>query len=280
MIPFEIEYYKPASVAEALDTYHRLYSRGKYPVYYAGGTELISMARRSQIHMDAVIDLKGIPECGELGIQAGRVVIGAAVSLTRLAEANPFPLLSQHSRGIADHNSRSRITVGGNIAGKTVYREAVLPLLICDTSLVIARQNGLETVSIHDVFDKELRLNPGEFLVQMLTDEKDAGLPYVSLKKTRFSKIDYPLVSVAAVMKQGRMRVAISGVCDHPFRSKPMEETLRDSSLSPEQRIARAISQLPGPVVSDINGSDEYRIFLLEQALADTIRQLEGEVDS
>ncbi|MFD1435745.1 hypothetical protein ACFQ5F_12625 [Kroppenstedtia eburnea] len=27
MIPFEIEYYKPASVAEALDTYHRLYSR-------------------------------------------------------------------------------------------------------------------------------------------------------------------------------------------------------------------------------------------------------------
>lgn len=56
---------------EAVDIYTRLCSEGKQPLYYGGGTEIISMARTHNIYTDAVIDIKGIPECShwKMGIE-------------------------------------------------------------------------------------------------------------------------------------------------------------------------------------------------------------------
>jgi CO/xanthine dehydrogenase FAD-binding subunit len=41
----------------------------------------------------------------------------------------------------------------------------------------------------------------------------------VTVKKRKVSAIDYPLVTVAALLTNSGTRVAFSGVCAFPFRS-------------------------------------------------------------
>ena len=63
MIPYDFEYYKPSSIQEALNLFVELNKTGRKPVYFSGGTEIITLGRLNLVTGDAVIDLKEIPEC-------------------------------------------------------------------------------------------------------------------------------------------------------------------------------------------------------------------------
>jgi len=51
MIPFDFEYYRPKKIKEAIQLFNRLKSSGREPIYYGGGTEIISMARVHNIYI-------------------------------------------------------------------------------------------------------------------------------------------------------------------------------------------------------------------------------------
>jgi len=224
MIPFDFEYYKPSSMMEAVDTFRLLNTQEKAPLYFNGGTEIITMARRSHIFTEAVIDIKGIPECNTLHIQNEKLVIGASITLTQLEESKIFPLLGRAARKVADHTVRNTLTVGGNICGKITFREAVLPFLLSDSTVVLAGQMGIRNVPINQVFHKTLNLEKEEFLVQLVTDIGYSQLPFMSIKKTKQEKSAYPLISIDSLKKDGQIRFAFSGVCPFPFRSSTIEK--------------------------------------------------------
>lgn len=276
MISFDFDYYKPTSITEAVQLYQQLDNEGKKPLYYGGGSEIITMARLQQVQTEAVIDIKAIPECTIYENKDGQVTIGAAVPLAKVATNPYFPLLSATCKKIADHTSRYHITVGGNLCGHIVYREAVLPFLLADSLVKIASPSGERTVPLNDIFTRSLSLQPGELLVQIFTDEKFTTLPYSSLRKVQQVHIDYPIVTVAALKDGERMRVAFSGLYDYPFRSHKVEAELNDTTLSAAQRIDNAIAQLSAPVLDDIRASAGYRQFVLRNTLAETLEYLEG----
>ncbi|MDD4347083.1 MAG: FAD binding domain-containing protein [Desulfitobacteriaceae bacterium] len=275
MIPFDFEYYKPSSIMEAVDTFRLLNTQGKEPLYYGGGTEIITMARRSHIFTKAVIDIKGIPECNTFNVQNGKLVIGASITLTRLGESDIFPLLGKAARKVADHTVRNKLTLGGNICGKITFREAVLPFLLSDSMVVLAGQRGTRNVPINQVFNKTLNLEQGEFLVQLVIDIEYSQLPFMSIKKTKQEKSAYPLISVDALKKDGQIRLAFSGVCPFPFRSSTIEQILNDKNIPLELRINKALTSLPAPINNNIEASAEYREFVLKNTLTDTIKVLE-----
>ncbi|TCP55736.1 xanthine dehydrogenase molybdenum-binding subunit [Tumebacillus sp. BK434] len=276
MISFDFEYWRPESIADAIQLYQKLAGAGKQPMYYAGGTEIISLARIGQLRTGAVIDLKGIPELNVCQFYGEVLVIGANVTLTRLAEARPFPLLGDTVRHIADHSNRNKITVGGNICGRFVYREAVLPLLLTDTHAVLTGPSGTRQAPLFQLFNGTLNLLPGEILVRLLTPRRDVELPYVTIKKTKLEEIDYPLVRLAAVQTGPWIRVAFSGVSEEPFRSREIEAVLNNASLPLDVRIEQAIRRWPAPILDDILGSAEYRAFVLHNALQDAWAALKG----
>lgn len=276
MINFEFDYYRPSTMKEAVDTFTELRKEGKNPIYYAGGTEIICRARLKQMVFDAVIDIKEIPECNILEIKEGELLIGAAVTLAKISEAGAFPLLDEVCKSAADHTARDKITLGGNICGNTHYKEAILPFLVADSTAVIAGTDGTRRVPLNKVFDKSLQLEAGEFLVQLATDQDYLSLPYTSKKRTRFGKTDYPLVSMAAIKQNNEIRVALSGACDYPFRSREVEKQLSDRYYSIDKRIDKAIHQLPYPISNDLQGSAEYREFILTNMLFDALTTLEG----
>lgn len=87
----------------------------------------------------------------------------------------------------------------------------------------------------------------------------------------------YPLITIAALEIDGEMRMAFSGLCPYPFRSLILENIINNRVLSRQERINQIVNQLPGPILNDVEGSDEYRIFVLTDLLEKVIARLEGD---
>lgn len=276
MISFDFEYYKPTTIEEAISLFVELESQNKEPLYYSGGTEIISMSRMNDIFTKAVIDIKEIPECNIFEVQDNKLVIGSAVTLTKICEANLFPLLARVSRYTADHTSRNKITLGGNICGKIPYRETMLPFLICDSQVVIAGKDGKKALPVSEIFDRKLKLNKGELLVQVITDSIYLDLPYESIKRTKQERIDYPLISIAAIKIGNMIKIGLSGLCAFPFRSLEIEKILNDNNTSIEEKINNVLNHIPYSILNDIQGSSEYRKFVLKNMLSDTLEKVGG----
>lgn len=275
MILFDFEYYKPDSIQEAIDIYQELMTKNKKPVFFSGGTEIITLGRINKLRTGAIIDIKGIPECSYLEVRNNQLIMGAAVSLTRIAETNLFPLLTESAGRVADHTSRGKITLGGNICGNFIYREAVLALLTSESSVTIASPKGLRTVPIMEAFNEQLQLDLGEFLVQAATNISYLNLPHRGVKKTRMDRIGYPLISLAALKVNNHIKIAFSGLCAFPFRSLKIEDEL-NSDRPYKTRIDNAIHNLPAPILNDVEGSADYREFVFRNTLHDTLTHFEG----
>ncbi|MDP5276247.1 FAD binding domain-containing protein [Chengkuizengella axinellae] len=291
MIPFNFEYYKPSSIHEAVQLFQRLDTEEKQPIYYSGGTEIISLARINILYTKAIIDIKSIPECNVLHLEKDQLVLGACLPLTEIEESNFYPLLTKTIQEIADRTARNKITIGGNICGQIFYREAILPFLISNSQVVIAGIHGIKTMPIQQVFHQHLHLKKGEFLVQMITEKADLHLPFISIKKRQQWDTGYPLITVTAAKKPSssfienssnqsltnyeRIQIAFSGLNPFPYRSEEIERDLNQQHLSLEQKVDLATSHLPEPILDDFEGSAQYRKFVMKNTLQHVLSTLE-----
>lgn len=277
MIPFDFAYLRPDSVDEAVAAYAECAREGLSPYYYGGGTEIVTFARSGKVRPGAVIDVKSIPECRILEQEGEAAVFGAGMPLNRVIESGLFPLLSKTAAGVADHTVRNRLTLGGNIAGQLPYREAVLPMLLADAKLVLAGAGGRRTVAIGEVFSKRLVLKEGELLLQVRVGAMAATAPWRHVRREKGTRIDYPLVSVALLVSDGKLRLAASGLLAYPFRDAKVEEAINKTDVSPEERAEEAVASLPAPVREDQRGSADYRRHLFRTIVAGAIEELEKE---
>jgi carbon-monoxide dehydrogenase medium subunit len=277
MLPFDFDYYRPETLKEAVDLYHHLDQQGKQPFYFSGGTELLTLGRIDLAYTEAVIDIKGIPECNVMQVNGDHLLLGSSLSLTAIEEANLFPLLTKTASEVADHSARGKITLGGNICARIFYREAVLPFLLADSTVMINGAEGKKIVPINDIFQGHLRLNSGEFLVQTATDLSVIHAPYFTVKRRQQWETGYPLITLAALKINQKIRAAVSGLCPFPFRSAAVEESLNAEGQSFETRVEGAIAVLPQPILEDIEGSRKYRLFVLRNLLRDALEALERE---
>jgi len=274
MIPFDFEYYRPDTMQEATDIFRQLESEGKTPVYYSGGTELISMARVGNVIFDAAIDIKNIPECRVLEYdQDNNLVLGSALTLSEITESNQFPLLGKTAGRIADHTMQCKITLGGNLASTIIYRETVLPLLTAESRAVVASHDGLREYPINEIFNQRLNLEKGSFLVKIVTNRGFAESPYFHIKKTKNEKIDYPLLTTAGIKVGGMLRIAFSGLCSYPFRSMQIENILNGTG-SFEERADKIADTVSENILNDTSGSSEYRKFVLKNTIINVLETM------
>jgi CO/xanthine dehydrogenase FAD-binding subunit len=244
-------------------------------MFISGGTELITLGRINLIYTEAVIDLKEIAESQVMQFSGEHLVLGSSVTLTKLDEGNLFPLLSKTAREIADHTARIKITLGGNICAQIFYREAVLPFLLSDSQVVTVRAEGTRVVPINEIFQEQLRLSPGEFLVQIVTEKRFTEAPFFTFKRRQQWDTGYPLITIAALKIDNGIRVALSGLCPFPFRSQQVEAALNNKGMSEAERVEHALASLPRPILEDVEGSANYRLFVLRNLLLDVLESLD-----
>lgn len=221
------------------------------------------MARMHNIHTGAVIDIKGIADCNVYELDGSDLVIGSGLTLTNIAQKNLFPLLSSTVERIADHTIQGKITLGGNIAGSIIYREAILPLLVADSAVVIANKKGQRMLALNNVFKKAIQLQNEDLIVRFVINKSFLALPYFHIKRTKNEKIDYPLITISGLVDNDRIKVGFSGLHNYPFRSKSIEDILNNDSYSKDIKIKKVIDDVSDEILNDISGSAEYRKFML-----------------
>lgn len=275
MIPFDFDYYKPQSVGEAVRIMQSLKGEGKNAYYYAGGTELLTNFRKGKAKTDAVIDVKGIAELTELKEENGIHVIGAAMSLNQIVrEVNCMPLRAVFDK-IADHTTRNALTLGGNLCGRLTYKEAVLPLLALEASVVIAGPDGVYEKSLKEVFDKRMKLASEELLVQVKVRLKD--ICYFNLRETEGTDTDYPILHLFASLGDEALFVGLSG-----YSSLPVYETFKDRQIIDGILAGKmdAALHLHAHFEDDARAcqraSASYRNHLLKCAFEDMVSSMKG----
>ena len=273
MIPWNFDYCRPDTIDEAVGVFTDETRAGKKAYYYGGGTEIITLSRVSDLSPGVVIDIKQIPECNALETGGTTLTLGAALTLTQVAESNVYPLLGLTCGRIADHTVQDKITLGGNVAGTIIYRESVLPLLLADAAVTVAGPEGLADKPLMAAFDQKMRLNEGEFIVRFILDAACTKLPYWHVKKTSAEKIGYPLLTVCALQAKEGLRIAFSGVCAYPFRSPDIERVLSHTQVPPEAMAESCIQKLPAAIHNDVTGAADYRAFELRETLKNLLRK-------
>jgi len=277
MIAYDFIYVQPDTLRQARENFLRLSESGQNPVYYAGGSEIITMCRAGDIRPGAVIDIKNIDACQALSLDEDWLRLGAACTLNRIKESGLFPLLGLVCGRIADHTNQCRITLGGNLCGSIIYRETSLPLLLADAKLILYGARGRRALALKSVFDGRMRLQPDELIVEAQVPLWALNAPYYHMKKTANEKIDYPLLSVAALLYEDQLRVACSGLADRPLRSKQVEVALNRRALSPGTVAAKATALLAEQARDSVEGSAAYRLFVLENTLRSLVEDWHDE---
>ena len=277
MIPYDLVYLRPTRAGQAVQLFEQTRADGLEPAYYAGGTEILSFIRRNKIHPHVLIDIKGIPECRAVGRQGDQINFGAALTLNELIDADLFALLSAACRRIADHTVRNRLTLGGNICGRLPYREAVLPLLVGEAEAEIAGPTGSRWESLGMLFDKRLRLQPGELLLGVRVGRDASCRPAFHGRRQRGTRVDYPLVTCCLLEVDKEIRLAVGGACGYPVRDPEAEKSLNDPALGPQRRVEQVVARYAPQGRSDFRASAEYRSFLFGRILAEAADGLMGE---
>lgn len=275
MIPWDFRYVRPETPAEAVAAFSAAAEAGEEAVYLNGGTETVAFARQGRIKPAVVIELRRLPACRMLGEEDDYLVYGAALTLNEVIAAARFPLLERAAR-IVDHTVRNQLSLGGNLAGRLPYREVVLPFLLTDSLVTLYGTGGERRVPLAAVFARRLQLQPGEILIDIRVPRAQTERPWHYVRRTKTgSRVDYPLVTACFQRVGTAVQVATTGAWGFPLRSAELEAVLNDGQLPLSERPAQAVAAVPFKILEDKRAAADYRRFLLQQALAEGLAQLD-----
>jgi CO/xanthine dehydrogenase FAD-binding subunit len=140
---------------------------------------------------------------------------------------------------------------------------------------VLAGPSGRRTEKLAAVFDKRLKLEKGELLLQLEVREEMIGLPDWTRRREKHGPVDYPLYHLVSLNNQGKLRFSVSGLCAFPFRSEELERSLNDQDLTIKEKLKSAGDLLPGQIRDDDRGSAAYRKSLFEKDLEQLFSEME-----
>ncbi|MCY4583817.1 MAG: FAD binding domain-containing protein, partial [Chloroflexi bacterium] len=143
-------YVAPSTLDEAVAV---LEQHGERARPFAGGTDVLVQLRGGRFELDAIVDLKGVPEATELSLN-GILRIGAAVPCYRIYEdsavAAAFPGLIDAASLIGGIQIQSRASLGGNLCNASPSADGICPLIVHSTVGVVRGPQGERRVPVEE----------------------------------------------------------------------------------------------------------------------------------
>jgi len=247
----EVEYAKPASVAEALE----LLAANDGARALAGGQTLINVMKSRAASPDMLVDLNGLEELRGIELAGdGTLTIGAMTTYSELmasAEAKARPILGEVCATIADVQVRNRGTIGGNVCSNDPTNHLPPLMVAVGARMTIAGAAGEREVPAEDFFLGVYMsaAGPGELLTRIaIPAGKQDGFAAVTLGA------DGTCIANAAASMNGSLRVALGCVDAVPVLL---------TAESPEG-VAEAVRAANLTPPFDVHASSEYRAHLAE----------------
>jgi len=265
VLPAEIGYARPASLAEALD----LLASNEGARALAGGQTLVNVMKARAASPEAVVDLGALEELRgiELGSD-GSLDLGAMTTISELiesSEARARPILGEVAAQIADVQVRNRGTIGGNICANDPTNHMPPLLVALDATMTIAGVAGERTVSADEFFlgVYMTAAGPGEILTRVhIPPGRRDGFASVTIGR------DGTCIVSAAVSLERGPRVALGCVDAVPHRATEVEGKLNGDI---QAAVAGLGDTLDPP--SDVHAPAEYRCKVAEVVVTRAIEQ-------
>ncbi|HVO68561.1 MAG TPA: xanthine dehydrogenase family protein subunit M [Aggregatilineaceae bacterium] len=282
--------------AETLDDLHRLLAETGGRVI-AGGTDVLVQMQRGLFPATCLIDASRVCDLRFITEQAGWIHVG---SLTTYADllASPLlrdaaPALVEAAATIGAPQTRSRGTLGGNIANASPAADSLPPLLTLNAQVRLTRSKGERVLPLSEVLrgPRQTCIQPDEIIhsISFARLPDPSGAAFLKLGNRDGMAIAVVNVAVALVLAGDRRiaeaRVALGAVAPTPVRSPKAEAAMAGQRPTSEaiEAAARAMLADIGPI-SDIRGTAEYRrraaTHLFRRALHQALERAGGRLET
>ncbi len=287
-------YQAPTTLAEAVAAFA---AHGQRASALAGGTDLLVHMRHGLLAPDLLVDLKRVPELGEIGFcPAAGLRIGAAVPLCRVGA---HPALAAHYPGLLDAVSliggaaiQERATLGGNICNAAPSADALPALMVLMAVCVVVGPQGSRSVPVSEfcTAPRCTVLEPGELLVSIHVPPPQATAGDCYRRFAVRAEMDIAVAGVAAWLRLSDerqtvtdARIALGGVGPTPLPADAAGRWLvgrapTDDALAEAAARAREAAR----PISDVRGTAAQRRHLVgvlaRHALQEALRRARGDV--
>jgi aerobic carbon-monoxide dehydrogenase medium subunit len=266
MIPAAFEYSRPGSVEETLGL---LGDHGPGARVIAGGQSLLPLMKLRLARPERLIDIGRLDDLRGIRRQAdGRLLIGALTTydeLLRDPTITSLALMADVLPIIADLQVRNRGTIGGAIAHADPASDMPAVLLALEAELIVRSRKRERTIPMTEFIRGpfETALEPDELLIEIRLPAPSGnyGSAYQVMEQPASG---YAIAGAAVVigrtggegMPIDDVRIALTGVGEHPYRATAAEASFRESG----DASAAAVRATDGQTVSsDIHADREYR---------------------
>ncbi len=268
MKPAPFRHYAPTTIDEAVALLARLAPEDGRIL--AGGQSLVPTMAFRLARPPHLIDINGIQALGRLGVQDGKLVIGACVrhaAFHRPPVDGPLGLLlARVVRHIAHYPIRTRGTFCGSIANADPASEWCTVAAALDGEMVARSARGSRVIAAKDFFAGIMTtaLADDELLTEVRLPLLPAGTRVGFYEFSRRAG-DFAIAMAVATyrVEAGRIVapcIAVGGAEPHPRRIAEAEQLLAGQAPQPAAFAAAAehAAQAVDPM-EDINNTAQYR---------------------
>jgi len=221
-----LAYHRPGTIDDAVGLLQR---PGAVPL--GGGTQVNSALGSSPIE---VVDLQGLALDRIMPLRAGRLAIGAGVTLQALSLSRDVPpVVREAARRELPSTLRAMATVAGTLVSAEAESELVAALLAYEATVDFVGPTGATAIDL-----TELLADPALCKGSLITTVTIETSGVAQAARAGRTPADRPIVAAVARRAEGRLLLALSGVASTPILVADVE------ALDP-----------PG----DYRGSSEYR---------------------
>ena len=278
MKPCAFEMHRPRELAEAL----RLLKRhGDDARLIAGGQSLVPMMNLRIATPAVLIDLNTVEGLSGIRRDGDLIRIGAMTRQQSLLDneliRQHVPLMEKAVRQTGHYSTRSRGTVGGNLAHADPSSELALVAITLGADLTIRSATQTRTIAARDFFVDALEtaMEPTEILTEIavaVASERATAAFHEHARR----RGDFATASAAAQLSphEGALRVGLGAIGRVPTQCRRIEEAFRRGNLLQELDDLAAAEIADVEAISDIHTSADYRRKLAAVCLADCVREL------
>ena len=256
MIPAAFEYARADTIDHAIE----LLGGSDDAKILAGGHSLIPLMKTRLAQPSMLVDVSRVSDLSYIREDGDTIAIGALTRHHDVATSELLqqaaPIVADTAGQIGDPQVRHMGTIGGSIAHADPAGDMGTVLLALGGELVITGAGGASrTIAAAEFFTGLFQsvLAPDEVLTEIRVPKATGGWSYLKFSRRA---IDWAMVGVAAVQRNGSAAVALTNMGETPLRASGVEEALAGGA-DPAAASARADEGTSPP--SDAFGSAEYR---------------------
>jgi carbon-monoxide dehydrogenase medium subunit len=284
----DFTYFRPKTIAELKENL-----RQPGALMLAGGTDLIPKMRRNNISPPILVDSSGLSELDFIDDDGDQIVIGALATHQDIAQSRLIrdvnPALREAAQSVGCIQTRSRGTLGGNIANASPAADTIPALLVYDAVLLVQSLEGERSISLESFIHGPGKsdLVQGEFIqsISFTPFSGQWGSKFIKIGKRTGMAIAVVNAAASLVLDQtgliAEVRIALGAVGPVVIRCRETEKSLigRVPSADIFKEAGERVREEIRPI-QDLRSTEGYRLHsagvILTRALEAAAEQAVG----